>query len=69
MHVVTIEGYKGNWRATATLADKMFDDDCPRPVFGYGRDPDTAMDRLLSDYPEVSDYRIISRDAYEALWD
>ena len=68
MYLVVIETSNNISSATAFEADRIFDDDVP-PVFGYGRDTDTAISRLLSDYPEIVDYRLISRHEYEVLWD
>jgi len=68
MYVVTLESGYGTFSASCRIADNMFDENVP-PVFGYGTNPDSAIRRLLSDYPEIQDYRIISRSEYEMLWD
>jgi len=68
MVIVTLEQCYGTFVASCRVSDNMFDENVP-PVFGYGRDPDTAISRLLSDYPEIVDYRLISRHEYEVLWD
>jgi len=68
MYLIVLENDNNISRAMAFKPDKMPDGDTST-VFGYGTNPDSALRRLFSDYPEVTDYRMISRRQYEELWD
>lgn len=67
------DGFKPRYYATCVWFDntgRMFanyDNEICYGGSGMGNDPDTAIDRLVSDYTAIGEYRIIGREEYDRL--